>query len=180
MKVLAIVALGYLTLNVANAALVTLDDTDLFVRQGDTIEFDILGEGFTDGPLDGWGIDLAFDGTLVSPQATLVDDTFWDLQIKEGDLAAGRIDAIAGLAISSRTGNFVLATVQLFAENKAGVTPINISEWVGNPFATGGELYPNLTFDNSATVTVLPIPVPPAAWLFMSALGLLGWLRWTN
>jgi hypothetical protein len=170
--------LGLLLPFVSNAALVTVTNTNMIFDEGTSITFDILGQNFTDGPLDGWGLDIGFDGAIVRADDSSVDSTFWDFIVQDGDINVNSITEIAGNSFADRTGNFVLATVEFFGL-QPGISSLALSEWAGNPFATGGQLYPNLVFDDTITLTVnsFVVPLPPAVLLFGSALGLLGWIR---
>ena len=68
-------------------------------------------------------------------------------------------------------GNIVNRTVGPFYENSV---PIDLGDITAfdNSFALGGFQ----TIDGG-TFTLTAIPLPPAAWLLGSALGLLGWMR---
>lgn len=56
-----------------------------------------------------------------------------------------------------------------------GITSFSASQWVEGSISFIGDQ--NHFYAISDTLTVQPVPVPPAVWLFASAFGVMGWMR---
>jgi hypothetical protein len=169
-------ALGLVSIG-AQAATVTVAAHDTVVAPGEQFTVDVVGVDFNDGDLDGWGLDIGFDGGLLTADSFAVDTVTWEFFDLTGTITANSIDGTAGASFASRTGNLLFGTITFTAGLIAGVSMISLAEWAGNPFGTGGGPYPNLNLDQTATITVAAVPVPAAVWMFGSALGLLGFVR---
>ena len=165
----------------AQAATVTIDVHDAVVAPGETFTVDVVGNGFTDGNLVSWGFNIdSFDAAVVVANSVAVPGGTWEFGAVLGTITATSIDEIGGATFGAGQGGngIVLATVEFTAALVAGVTSLGLSEWVGQEFVNDSFVaYPNLSFDQTATITVAAVPVPAAVWMFGSALGLLGFVR---
>ena len=89
------------------------------------------------------------------------------------DNALGTVNGIAVTALPSTvTGDFIVATIQFQAVGLNTTNSIlSLTEFAGNPWASGGSGITPLNFVNG---NVAVVPVPAAVWLFGS--GLLGFV----
>lgn len=162
----------------AQAASVGFSPDNTTVVNGATFSMDLVGTGFNSGDLDGGGINFTYDASVVQVTSITVDTVIWEFFSDDGmiDNVLGSGIEIQFNSFQSRTGDLFFATVEFIAVD-VGTSLLGLAEFGGNPFATGGQLYPGLAFAQSGSITVSAVPVPAAAWLFASALGFAGWLR---
>lgn len=162
----------------AHAANVSFSPVNTTQTNGATFSLDLVGTGFNSGDLDGGGIDFNFNVNVVQVVSVAVDTTTWEFFSDNGviDNALGTVSEIQFNSFQPRSGDLRFATVEFLAVGE-GVSLLGLSEFLGNPFATGGALYPGLDFDRNGSITVAAIPLPGAIWLFASAAGLAGFWR---
>ncbi|MEQ1801795.1 MAG: PEP-CTERM sorting domain-containing protein [Gammaproteobacteria bacterium] len=108
-----------------------------------------LWDGLLDSPLD-----ITELGNAIAPS------TWW---VWTGTLSYGTIVG------STHLGSDGLSLAY------TGITSFSAYQWIEGSISFIGE--PNHFYAISDTLTVQPVPVPPAAWLFGSALGVMGWMR---
>ena len=169
-----------------HAATITLDPLNATVVSGTTFNISVVGRDFTAGTFGG-GFSLAWDPgilTLDSYSRTFPGDLIL------GD--PGTLDNVAGtltgVGVESLSGtagpDFDIALLTFSALN-VGISPTDVS--IG--FFAGGQprRWSDLNGVDTAptfvsgTVTVNPVPVPAAVWLFGSGLlGLIGVARRRN
>ena len=133
------------------------------------------------------------DGNVVSVLDADSDGTFPDwLKInmtnhyQSGNFALGgnyismvRTDFLA-LPADVFSSKSLLETVGLTIDDFdcSGGRTMTLDLWTPEGEAVGGsQAVPVLGSINSFSATIAPVPVPVSAWLFDSALGLLGWVR---
>lgn len=163
----------------ADAANVGFSPATTTQTNGATFSLDLVGTGFNSGDLDGGGINFNFNPNVVQVTSVMVDTLTWEFFSDNGtvDNALGEVTGIQFNSFQSRNGDLLFATVEFTAIGD-GVSLLGLSEYLDNPFATGGALYPDLNFDRNGSITVGGvIPLPGAAWLFISAMGILAGLR---
>ncbi|MEE8058752.1 MAG: cohesin domain-containing protein [Pseudomonadales bacterium] len=164
-----------LATSLSKAAVVTTSPAALVISQGSTFTIDLIGTNFNSGDLDGGGINLSFDTSILTATIVTVNTADWEFFSTNGtiDNNAGTINGITFNSFQSRTGDLVFATVEFVAIG-SGISTIDLQEHSLNPFASGGTAYANLSLA-PGSVTVSTIPVPATAWLLGSALfGLIG------
>lgn len=153
-----------------HAALITWDFTNVNVLENDIFTLDIIGTGFVSN-VDGGGVDLSFDASVLNVLSVTVDDLFWDFATSTGtiDNVGGTVNGIAVNAFSPVTGDFTVASIQFQAIGLDGSSSaLTLAEYALNPWASGGsQINPTFTGGN---VNVSAVPVPAAAWLFGSGL----------
>lgn len=170
------VVLGFLAAP-SQAALVRFSPTISAVGLGSTFSLDLIGTGFTSGDLDGGGINFTYNPSVVNVLGVTVNSAVWEFAPNSGTInnMAGTVTGIVFNSFFSRTGDLTFATVSFSAIGPVGsISSLGLSEYGANPFASGGIDYAGLTFDQTGSVNV--IPVPAALWLFSSALMALGGL----
>ena len=152
----------------AYSATVTWNDVDYSAGINDVFTLDVVGKNFT-GNVDGGGVNILYDSTVLNVLSVSVDDYYWDFLNYDGtiDNTAGSVSSIIVNAFSSNTGDFTVASVEFQAVG-AGVTDLALNDFYFNPWAGGGE--PISTSYINGSVTVSNVPVPAAAWLFGSSL----------
>ena len=167
--VISILLSGHLS-----AATITWDQPVLNVNNSGSQIFtlDVVGAGFVSN-VDGGGINISFDQTVLSVLSVTIDEVVWNFG--GTGVNTGTIDNVAGTVngvmvntmLLDLTGDFVVASIQMKAIG-VGVSSLLLTEYAMNPWASGGSLIsPSFVAGN---VTV--VPVPAAVWLFGS--GLLG------
>jgi len=143
------------------------------VAVNDIFTVDIVGTNFL-ANVDGGGVNLSFDQTILNVLSVSIDETVWNFGstgINTGAInnATGTVDGIMVNTFADVIGDFVIATVE-FQAIGTGSSLLLLTELGINPFASGGSLInPNFA---DASVNVSAVPVPAAVWLFGS--GLLG------
>lgn len=171
--------------SVAQAATITVNPSAANVATADVFDISIIGTGFTDGTIGG-GFSISWDPSIITLQANSLtfagDQTFGN----SGVLGVGtwtNADVTSFIGVAGP--DFEIATMTFLATNP-GVSPTDVSIGI---FSGGTEriwadaagfVDTDPTFI-SGMVTVSPVPVPAAAWLFGSGiLGLMGVARRRN
>lgn len=153
-----------------HAALITWDFSNVSVLENDIFTLDVIGTGFVSN-VDGGGVDLSFDSSVLNVLSVTVDDLFWDFATSTGtiDNIGGTVNGIAVNAFSPVTGDFTVASIQFQAIGPGGSnSALTLAEYALNPWASGGSLI-NPTF-TGGNVNISAVPVPAAVWLFGSGL----------
>lgn len=158
---------GHLT-----AATITWGAPTTNVNVGDSFTLDIIGTGFSSN-VDGGGVSFAYNSSVLNVQSVYIDENVWDLGagILNGtiDNVLGSVDGISVNAWSPVSGSFSVASVTFNAIG-SGATNLVLSDWMMNPWASGGSLINPDYVDASISVNVSAVPVPAAVWLFSSGL----------
>lgn len=160
------------------AGTITWDSVNNPVSENDIFSLDIIGTGFAE-IVDGGGVDLTFDASVVNVLSVSFDTGVWNFVNNTGTInnTLGTVDGIAVSALPSTvTGDFIFATIQFQAVGLSGTnSSLGLTEFAGNPWASGGSNITPLDFVNG---NVSIVPVPAAVWLFGSGLlGLIGLAR---
>lgn len=166
-----------------SAASIGWGSSPAVIEVNDIFTVDIVGNGFTSN-VDGGGVNFSYDSSVLNILAVSIDGSVWDFGgtgISTGtiDNGAGSVDGIMMNTFGNVTGNFVVATVQ-FQAMGIGTSGLDLSEFLLNPWASGGSLLNPDFLGGSLTVSApsAVVPVPAAAWLFGSGLlGLIGMAR---
>lgn len=170
LKIAFISAIFGLISNV-NAATVGFAPDTLMAKPGDTFSIDIVGSNF-DMVLDGGGLNMQFDPTVVAVTGVTIDSTVWDPSLSgingNIDNSVGNISGIFFNSFVDRTGDFRIATIDFLAKDP-GLAQLVLSEFDMNPFASGGQVTPVDFVPGDVQV----VPLPGAAWLMISGLGFL-------
>ncbi|MCK5262527.1 MAG: hypothetical protein KAJ92_02525 [Gammaproteobacteria bacterium] len=154
-----------------NAATITWDTVNSSSFGGDIFNLNVVGTGFASN-VDGGGVDLSFDSSVVNVLSVTIDELVWDFGgagINTGtiDNVAGTVNGIMVNALSAVTGDFTVATIQFQTIAGFGSTSgLTLTEYALNPWASGGSAI-NPTFVGG---NVSVVPVPAAVWLFGSGL----------
>jgi len=150
----------------------------LNVNEGDSLTVDLIGTDFSAGP-DGVAFSLAWDAAVLSYVGTTVANPPWDTFVVNDDSnLTGIVDFVfLGKSLGDAGANFAIASFTFNVVGGAGsTTSLTLSN---DPFNVGfvapGGVPLNVNYVNSQ---VQVVPVPAAAWLFVSGLfGLLGMKR---
>lgn len=172
------------------AATITVDPLHAAVISGSTFNIKVVGQDFTDfaGGTIGGGFSLSWDPSILTLDAYSLtfpgDQTFGQLGVV--DLTAGTLLNADVTSFNGTTlADFDIAVLTFTALN-VGVSPTDVSIGL---FSGGSERIwaDSSGFNNTTpnfvdgTVTVNPVPVPAAVWLFGSGLlGLIGVARRRN
>ena len=163
--------------HVAMAGTISWNTTANTVDENDIFSLDIIGTDFAE-IVDGGGVDLTFDASVLNVLSISFDTSVWNIGTSAGTInnTLGTVDGIAAGAFTSVTDNFIFATIQFQSVGLNGTnSSLGLTEYVGNPWASGGTVITPLNFVNG---NVSVVPVPAAVWLFGSGLlGLIGVAR---
>lgn len=152
---------------------VRFDPTDSIVNLGDTFTVDLLADIPDMDAVLGWGLDVDFDGSILSQVGSLAIGSSWmGSPTLDGD-------GLAGLAFPSPiSGNAVKLATVTFSAAALGVSDLTASVTSGDT-TEGFALVQPRDFANvtylSGQVTV--IPAPGAAVLGFIGLASVGWLK---
>ena len=156
-----------------HAATVSFSPSMPSVGLNDTFNLDLIGTGFDSGTLDGGGINFTYDANVVNVLVVTVNSTDWEFLPDSGTInnTTGTVNGIVFNSLQTRTGNLTFATVQFRAVG-LGDSLLGLSEYGSNPFASGGNGYPGLSFNQTGSIAVVPLPA--TLWLLSTGLALLG------
>jgi hypothetical protein len=153
----------------------TTDGTNFTAGQVFTVSLD--GQGFTQDPVDGGGVNLQFNPAVLQVQSVAVDGSTWDFYTSNGttDNVGGSVSDIAFAAFfNDVTGDFPIATVT-FEAVSSGVSALVLSGSLLYPFASNGVAFTPEFASSSVTVNgAAPVPLQAGIWLFVSGLVALG------
>lgn len=157
----------------SHAATVSLSPAPSIIEQGDSFVLELVGSDFNNGSLDGGGVNISFDSSVINVTSVTVNSADWEFFSTNGsiDNLFGSVNGISFNSFQSRTGDLQFASIEFVAVG-LGSSELGLSEYDLNPFATGGSLYPNLILDQASSVTVQAVPLPAALWLFITGIGL--------
>ena len=165
-----------------SAATISMDTAFTTANVNDVFTINVIGTDFLSN-VDGGGINISFDSSVVNILSVSIDESVWDFGgfgINTGsiDNINGTLDGVMVNTFANVKGNFVIATIEMQAI-AVGDSLLSLSEYVLNPWASGGSLINPDFIDASVNVTtVSAVPVPAAVWLFGSGLiGLAGFAR---
>lgn len=152
------------------AALITWDSTSNVYNQNDIFTLDVIGTGFID-LVDGGGVNISFDPNVLNVLSVSIDELVWNFG--GAGISTGTINNVAGTVNGIMvnafppvgTADFIVASIQFQAVG-LGISSLTLSEYVLNPWASGGSAI-NPGYLNGS---VSAVPVPAAAWLFGSGL----------
>lgn len=182
-SLLFIAAAGLLTMGLqAQAATVRFSPVAITVQDGGSFSLDLVGTGFS-RVLDGGGVNISFDPSLVEVTAVAINTdpaTGWDPDFSSGGTINNVLGSVDGLYFSSfadRSGSLLFATISLRALSP-GSGSLQLVEFPGNPFATGGDVYPDVSLIAGNVEVTGAVPLPAAVWLGLPAFGLLApWVK---
>ncbi len=152
-------------------------DTDITVSPGSTVTMDVVGSAFS-GNLDGGDWGATWDASVLSFVSLTVDGVWDTVFSDQSNVATGVLDWVF-LGYTPALGlpsPFAVATLEFTAAGSGNTTVALNNGLIGDWPLTGGGNEPSVTYGTS-DVDIAAVPVPAAAWLFGSALGLLGLLR---
>ncbi|WP_169714012.1 multicopper oxidase domain-containing protein [Oceanicoccus sagamiensis] len=154
-----------------HAAVVRLSESHISVLNGDTFTLQLIGQGFDSATLDGGGVTLSYDPTLIHVQSVAINTIDWEFFSTTGsiDNDVGRVSGMSFNSFQNRTGDLLFATIELAAVG-GGDSLLVLSDDLLNPFASGGSLYSDVNFANTVVLSVTEVPVPSAGFLLLSAL----------
>jgi len=170
--------------NAASVALVYVGDNPhdsagaLFATPGDILTFDVIWD-FTDAPTIGGSFDIVFNPDALAfdsyQLANICNDPdcyggWWGFDLLEDRFAGwsyGSIDPIDGVL------NMGSITFEFIAHNHSRPFLYGApGSGIGGPFISGEDYVSvlDVTFNE---ITLAPIPLPGAVWLFLGAIGVL-------
>lgn len=147
------------------------------VIQGSPVEIVIYGTGFADGA-DGGDFSLSWSSHLTFVGLS-INNPPWDLSAYgESYLSANAIDYVDVFSSAETPGigglDFDIAKLTLQATSDGQAAVYLGQSTVG--WSLAGDLIPEVTIDEFVEFEIAVVPLPAAAWLFASSLGLLGWV----
>lgn len=170
----------------AHAALVHFDAAPAQpLAIGDSFSLTLRGDDFL-STLDGGGVDLTFNSSVLRLTSVAVDTTVWDFYANDGviDNAAGTLSDVWFASFEQRIGSFSIAQFT-FEALGAGLSALTLTENPFNPFASGGELLPvefgSLSIQVASTPPPDPdpvtVPLPSTLLLWLCGLPLMALAR---
>lgn len=163
-----------------SAATITWDSPTTNVNTNDIFTVNVVGNNFLSN-VNGGGVNILWDPTILNVLSISINETVWDFGgfgISTGtiDNQNGTVDGIMVNTLSNVIGSFDIASIQFQAVG-LGTSTLALTEYVLNPWASGGSRINPDFVDASVSVETLitAVPVPAAVWLFGSGLiGLVG------
>ena len=155
------------------AATISFNPVNPTVSLGSTFSMDIVGEGFP--VTEGGGVNLYYNKDIVNVLTVTIDDLVWEFLNDEGTInnTTGNLNALWVASFDGRGPDFTVATIQFQAVG-LGTTPLTMTEYDLDPWASGGsEINPLF---NAGSVNVTAVIPEPASILLMGT-GLAGMLR---
>lgn len=174
-KILSIVVLFFLSVSVAPAATVYFSPASFSATTGQGFSLDILGD-FTSGEaIEGGGLNLVFDRLVVNVTNVAVNTTLFDFFSDPGTInnSTGAVTGIVFNTFAGASGTFRIATID-FTAMGLGSTALILTESSLNPFSSAVAMGSLTVGFQSGSVSVTAVPVPAAAWLLASGLGVFG------
>ena len=155
------------------AGIVITNPTVSRVELNDIFTIGIEARGFTED-IDGFGLDIEWDRSLLSLNSIAVDTSVWGFRSSEGDsTTAGRLLGLGGSTFLGTTGDFNLATLT-FQAIGSGVTDVLLKNTLDPAFiwsSLGDVVIPSEFINGS--VEVSSVPLPAGVWLMLSGLSTL-------
>jgi hypothetical protein len=151
---------------------------------GESFSLQLAGSDFT-STLDGGGVNLGFNASVLRLTSVAVDTTTWEFFADNGviDNTAGLVSDILFASFEERVGSFSVALFT-FETLAAGTSSLLLTESPLNPFASGGDLLDVQFGLLSLSVTggtteppPSPVPLPATLWLMVGGLAALGAAR---
>lgn len=172
-KILTIVITMLLLSINSQAATVSLSPPLTNISLNDSFILNLIGSNFDSGILDGGGINIDFNPAIINATKVTINTADWEFFSTEGNIdnLTGTIKGLSFNSFQSRTGDLNFATIE-FISVGLGSSSLGLSEYNNNPFASSGNLYTNITLEQSASVSIQPIPLPASIWLLLSGLAL--------
>ena len=164
-------------MSAAQAASIGIDPTDTTIDSGDMFTLD-LNMDFSDAPTSGGAVDISWDPNIIEYK----NDFAFNPAFTSRDTGFDVIDFQQPGLLSIGFGNLSTAITDTILVGTLGFTGIGSDttdidlqdsvKWSGFfDFDTGASIMVAYT---GGTATVNPIPLPAAAWLMISGLGMLG------
>jgi hypothetical protein len=176
---LALLAFALLAMAIApvtQAATISVSPSCTLCAPSEVLVVTVQGSGF-DNLTDGGDFTLSWDAAVLQYVGTAVAAPFDTIATIETDVASGtlnRVDVFKSTTGSAGPG-FDAATITFNVIGAPGSSSaLDLGESLVGWFEPGGTTEYTVTYTD-ATINVIPLPA--AAWLFGSALGLLGWMR---
>ena len=171
MNKLAVLVFLLTVATAAQSSTVYIDPVSQTVNLGDTVSIALKGQDFSQ-TIEGGGINLSFDPTVLQLTNVTVDDTTWEFFTTPGTInnTTGHLTDLTFSSFAGNSGSFSIAQIT-FQATGLGTSPLVLTESTLNPFASGGSLLtPAVSFANAE---IQAVPLPAAMWLFFSGMGTL-------
>jgi hypothetical protein len=180
LKVITALAVVGFTAGQAMANTVGLTEGNPILTQGrNPLVLTLEGTNFTDA-VDGAAFTFNWNPAVLQYTSTTVANPPWDTAtVNDANAAAGIVDFVfLGQSVGASTGTFGLATLTFDVIGADGdSTDITFADSAFGGFVAPGGI-PVVVDYVPGQVTVSPVPVPAAVWLFGSGLlGLVGVAR---
>jgi len=172
-KLTGVLLIFVCALNPAQAITIQFDQPGKSVGIGDPFSLTVLGFDFPS--TIGGGIDLSFDPSVVNIAAVTMNTALFEFS------DPGTVDNTAGTltdayfnSLAAPSGDLEFMTIDFIATG-AGTTQLVLAEGALAVFSddNANQFGDQIDFVSS-TVTVTAVPLPAAAWLMMSGIGVLG------
>ena len=157
-----------LVLAPVHAAVVSFNPPNSTVGFGATFIVDVNGAGFAT-ELDGGGLNLSFDPTILQLKSVKLDTTEWNFSSDPGTIS-NLLGTVTGTQFNqfgkAKIGSFAILGYE-FQAIGPGTSALTLTEFGLNPFASGGDVVPTIFSPGSVTV----MPEPAAGWMLLAGIG---------
>lgn len=149
------------------------DDDAIIAQVNDILTFDIVMD-FTDEPTIGGGFDIVFDTSVFAFDSFVNNEIGEDGFGRDPDVMSGLLESWAFGGFAGLSGPDIVGSVSFVYLGGFGEIQLTATSGIGGPFVSLNQ--PDMTIDvqyGSAAV----VPLPAAAWFFLSGLGALFGVR---
>lgn len=157
-----------LMISTANAGVVSIEKEDKPFNLNDNISIKVIGTDF-DLPLDGFGLNIEFDESVLELISVFVDPTIWEFHKTDGERSTGKVEKIGGASFRGVENEMQFVTLE-FKAIGAGISSLILADADHRTVVWSDISLTDIPLD-FVNSQVQVVPVPAAIWFMFTALG---------